>query len=452
MKLYRFKQHTLNKQHQDTTLDQQPIGQASPTYGGVDYVSPHQIQLQKKLGSKIILLLILGIIAVSAPVSNDALIPAIVTLKDFFAVSVEQIQAVIPYFVIGLGIGQVIWGPVIDRFGRKSVLSGLIVAAIVSNFIIVSVTSYEAFLGMRIVQGIIYVGLGVIPSVVLKDIYSPREFIVYNAYLTTLFMFGPALAPLIGSLMLKFIPWQGIYHVISVLLLVAFLAFLRSVPETIDPEKKQPFHTVRILRNYLSILKNPPSVALIIAITALEIAGIAIPTLLPAVLIVDYNIDPTTSSILLGVSIAFLIAGMIVNQQLVRKQVAINTVWKVFSLLLIVSVAFNVFLISTGLISHHLLVISLAINGFFFGALNGTMHSVYLMRYEHITGTALALLLSTMLILSGIILAPITQLPRLGGLTLVALIGVAALTAGIINLVYQKVWGIDEDKASQAAH
>ncbi|RIY31961.1 hypothetical protein CKF54_05840 [Psittacicella hinzii] len=418
--------------------------EAASTFKGVDYTSPHQQSLQSRIKSKLILLLILGIISVSAPVSNDALIPAILNLQDFFKVSLEQIQAIIPYFVIGLGIGQILWGPVIDRFGRKSVMVGLIVAAIVSNFIITYVTDYHSFLVMRVIQGIIYVGLGVIPSVVLKDIYSPREFIVYNAYLSTIFMFGPALAPLIGSVMMTVMPWQGIYHSLSVLLFVILLAFLKSIPETIDPEKKQPLHTWRILRNYGSILRTPPSVALIISITALEIAGIAIPTLLPATLIVDFGVTPTQSSMLLGVSILAIISGMLTNQYFVNRGARINNVWRVFSSLLLASIVFN---ISLFFIPHHisLIILGIALNGFFIGALNGTMYSVYLMRYENITGTALSLLLALMLILSGFILAPITHLPRYHGLTLISVMGASALTVGLINLIYQKVWGIAED-------
>ncbi|RIY34916.1 MFS transporter, partial [Psittacicella gerlachiana] len=255
-------------------------------------------------------------------------------------------------------------------------------------------------------------------------------------------------APLIGSLLMIFMPWQGIYYVVTGLLIFILISYLKKIPETIDPEKKQPLNTLRILRNYISILKTPPSVALIFAITALEIVAISIPSLLPAVLIVDYHISPTYSSILLGSSIVAIMCGMLSNQYLVGRGVAINLVWRYFSLFLLLSIVFNLFLVLTQTINPVLLLLNIAVNGFFVGALNSTMYSVYLMRYGHITGTALSLLLSLMLILSGIILAPVAHFSRFGGLTLVSVIGIAAFLVALINLSYQRIWGIDEEQAA----
>ncbi|RIY37891.1 hypothetical protein [Psittacicella gerlachiana] len=72
------------QQHQEIEQGKEVIGEASSTYGGMDYTSPHQQQLQQNIGSKFLLICILGIVSMTMPISNDALIPAIVSLRDFF--------------------------------------------------------------------------------------------------------------------------------------------------------------------------------------------------------------------------------------------------------------------------------------------------------------------------------------------------------------------------------
>ncbi|MFC6277001.1 MFS transporter [Psittacicella hinzii] len=429
------------------------IGKAGSTYVGFDAITPHQQALQKKLPNKILLIFTLGLLAMNASLVNDAVIPALLDLSTYFNASVEQIQAIIPYFAIGLGIGQLIWGPCIDRFGRKSIIMLLVVLGLILNGILQFTANYTALLTVRVLQGIVFSGIGSIPSIVLKDAYSPKDFVIYNSYLMSIFFFGPALAPMIGGWLLLIMPWKGIYYFISLLILFSAAVFLIKIPETLDPEKRQSLNTIRILKNYGAILKDPRSVVLILAFTTFELASFAYPTLLPAVLMIDYKVSSTNSSYFLAMLIVFLSLGMYVSQHLIKKGVNLQTIWTVAAAGQVLAVALNILVIYT-VKNEYTITAAMCSNTFFSGMISSSIMMVYLTRYPHITGTASSLMQAIMLLVPGLVISHcdfIIKSDRHEGTTMLLITGAAIALSGLCSLFYRAVWGINSSAGAGMA-
>lgn len=276
---------------------------------------------------------------------------------------------------------------------------------------------------LRVCQGVIFSGLGIIPSVILKDIFSTRKFLVYNSWLVTIFLFAPALAPLFGSYVMVFTNnnWHWIFNIISALVVICGLVFLVSIPETLDPEKQQAFNTKRIIINYGVITSNPKSFLLIFINCILSVAGFSFPTLMPAIYIIDFGVSPEVFSWYPFFLCAAVIVGIQLNQFFIRKGFSPVFLWKFGVWFIMTSCILNLG-VSLGWfgveLSPNSILMVIMFNVILNPFLVGNMMGLYLMDYNNMTGTASSWLTALRLLFSGVLIGYISNLPRYNGATL----------------------------------
>ncbi|RIY32264.1 hypothetical protein CKF54_05180 [Psittacicella hinzii] len=425
------------------------VGQASSTYVGFDAITPFQQELRKRIPKVPILLMILVFFSAFSGLANDAMVPGINELMEDFKVDSNAIQQIVPYFVIGNGIGLFLWGPTIDRFGRRSIIIFCGVLAIILNFIATMVDTYSHLLAVRVVQGIVYAGMAAVPSVVLKDIFSPRDFVVYNSWLITLFLFTPAIAPLIGGWIILHSSWAWVFHAISIAIIFAVILYVIKVPETLDPEKRQSFNTIRIIKNYGSILLTPSSVWLILLNICYMLVIVGPPSLLPVIAINIYHISSEHFGyITLPIVVAVMI-GIQVNQFFLRRGASPIKMWLIGTTLQLISLAFNLIVILTYQ-NLWLILGCLVTNCLFNGLQIGNTMAIYLMRYPHMTGTASSMINGCRMLAGGVIVTLVGHLPINGGKTLLIAATASLAVAAALSYSYNLIWKTRSDKKAPA--
>jgi DHA1 family bicyclomycin/chloramphenicol resistance-like MFS transporter len=169
-------------------------------------------------------------------IAIDAMLPAFPTIVSALNVGdPNHGQWIVTAYMTGLGIGQLFWGMLSDRFGRRPILLGGLTLYVVAALLCSLSGSFAALLAWRFVHGLAAACVTVTRSVV-RDLYSGRQMARVMSLTFVVFLTVPILAPSLGQLILLIAPWRYVFVVFALFAaLVAAWGFLR-LPETLHPE------------------------------------------------------------------------------------------------------------------------------------------------------------------------------------------------------------------------
>ncbi len=200
----------------------------------------------------------------------DVMLPALPDIGRDFALSNDNDrQLVIVAYVALFGISQLVYGPLADAFGRRSVLLWALGIYLVGSVLCIVAPSFELFLAARALQGIGAAATRVIAVAVVRDLTEGRRMAQVMSMAMTVFMIVPIIAPGIGQLLLFIAPWRWIF---GALLLygvgVAAWAFFR-LPETLAAANRRAFAPRSIAGGYATVFSDRQTIGYMIATTFL---------------------------------------------------------------------------------------------------------------------------------------------------------------------------------------
>lgn len=186
-------------------------------------------------------------------IAIDAMLPALPTIGAALHVAnPNHAQLVVTAYVTGMGIGQLFWGILSDRFGRRPILIiGLmvyVVAAVLSGL----ATGFVALLVLRLMHGVAAASVVVARSAI-RDVFSGRQMARVMSLTMILFLMIPVIAPTLGQLVLAFAPWRSIFLLFGAYASIVFLWVALRMPETLHPEyrltlnRKQIGHAIALV-------------------------------------------------------------------------------------------------------------------------------------------------------------------------------------------------------------
>jgi MFS transporter, DHA1 family, multidrug resistance protein len=165
----------------------------------------------------------------------DAMLPALPSItKSLHLMEENHSQWVVTSYMIGLSGGQLCWGPLSDRFGRRPVLiAGLGLYAIAAILCSTS-SSFGALLGWRCVHGLAAAS-AVVARSVIRDLYYGTQMARVMSLTFMVFLIVPIIAPALGQLILQVAPWRSIFLIFGVFGASASLWVALRLPETLPP-------------------------------------------------------------------------------------------------------------------------------------------------------------------------------------------------------------------------
>jgi len=177
-------------------------------------------------------------------------------------------QWIVTAYATGIGVGQLYWGLLSDRYGRRVVLLiGLSLYAIAAIFC-GSSASFNALLGWRFVHGIAAASIVVVSSVV-RDRYSGRRMARVMSLTFVLFLMVPIAAPTIGQWVLLLAPWRSIFFVLTIFAAVTWFWTLFRLPETLHPNNRRAVTWSYMLNASRLVLSNRKSLHYTLAVTVI---------------------------------------------------------------------------------------------------------------------------------------------------------------------------------------
>jgi len=208
-----------------------------------------------KANSKLFLVLLLGVLSAFGPFVVDLYLPSLPQLATFFETSASMTQLTLTTAMIGLAVGQLLLGPLSDKFGRKIPLIISLVIYIISTILIVYAPNIEAMIVLRVIQGLSSAGSVVISRAVATDLYRGREMTRFFGLLMTINGLAPIISPILGSLLLEYISWKGVF-VFLALIGVIVLFFCFRLKESLSAENRLQGSIFATFSTFGVIIKN----------------------------------------------------------------------------------------------------------------------------------------------------------------------------------------------------
>ena len=268
----------------------------------------------------------LAALASLAPFAIDTYLPAFHILSEDLLASPEAIQQSLTFYLLPYTIMLLFHGPISDGIGRiKTMQWGLLLFLFASLGCAFS-TTVESLWFFRALQGIGGGAGSVVARAMVRDLYEGAEAQRVMATVQILFGIAPAIAPMIGGLLLGF-HWQGIFIFLALYAAVSMFMGLKILPETMKKNMLVPFSFKSIIERYKLLLTNKEFILLILSVSA-NFSAFFIYVLASPVFLIDhlgftaqqfgYLFIPTVTGMMIGSFIAKKTAG-VVNSSLVLK-------------------------------------------------------------------------------------------------------------------------------------
>ncbi|WP_255547506.1 multidrug effflux MFS transporter [Mucilaginibacter sp. dw_454] len=335
--------------------------------------------------------LILGSLTALGPFSIDMYLPGFPAIAKSLHTTTAQVSLSLSSFFIGLAAGQLLYGPLLDRFGRKKPLYiGLVV------YLITSVGCYfcgdiNSMIVLRFIQAIGACAAGVASMTMVRDIFPLDQNAKIFALLILILGASPMIAPTVGGYITAYWGWHLIFVVLGAMALCILLTVIFFLPESYKPNPNHSLKPGPIINSFLGVIKNPQFYTYAFA-GAFSFASLFVyVSASPIVFMEIFKVSAKTYGwIFAGLSVGFIGASQ-VNNLLLKKYKSEQIIWVALTVQVITAL---VFLIGSyygwygiaGTIAITFVMLCCV------GTLNPNASALSLAPFEHNAGTASSLL------------------------------------------------------------
>lgn len=263
------------------------------------------------------LLATLGLLTGLGSICIDIYLPSLPTLSKEFSAGTSAAQLTLSAFFIGFGLGQLVYGPVSDRFGRRRPLAGGMVVLALASLGCALARSIEQLIAMRALQAFGACAGPVLARAVVRDLCSHNQAARMLSILMVLMGLAPILGPLLGGLILLGFGWRAIFVLLAIIGGLAFVATLLILPETLPAERRLAVPLRELVPRYISLLTDRRFLGGTISSSLVYAGMFAYISGSPFVFIQVFGIPPQYFGFFFGLNAAGLIACATLNSKLV---------------------------------------------------------------------------------------------------------------------------------------
>lgn len=186
---------------------------------------------------------------------NDMYIPSLPSMTKDFGCTIPMVQLGLTMGMIGLGLGQIILGPVSDKYGRKVVLVSSIIVFIIGALVSLLSPTIHFFLICRLVQGLGASGGYFLARTIPTDLYGGRQLAKTMAIIGAINGFAPACSPVLGGFISDRFDWKGVFVFLAAFAVI-LLCFSAKLKETLPVAKRIKGSLWDAFKNYGNLIRN----------------------------------------------------------------------------------------------------------------------------------------------------------------------------------------------------
>ena len=187
---------------------------------------------------RIAIIVTLGMLTGLGPFTIDLYLPAFPALKTDLGISDAQVQLTLSATTLGFATGQLLVGPLSDRLGRRLPLILCSILHVVSSVLVAVAPSIEFLTAMRLFQGVGSAGGAVVAMAMARDLFSGRPLVVMLSRLALISGLAPIVAPIVGSWMVSFTDWRGVFWGLAAYGSVVIVLIVVMTVETRPPSER----------------------------------------------------------------------------------------------------------------------------------------------------------------------------------------------------------------------
>ncbi|MFE2721231.1 multidrug effflux MFS transporter [Kitasatospora sp. NPDC059327] len=263
---------------------------------------------------------VLGGLVALGPLTTDLYLPGLPVIADDFAAEPAAVQLTLTFSMFGVAAGQLIFGPLSDRFGRRPpLLVGLVVYTLAGVLCVVAPT-LPILIAARFVQGAAGAAGLVIGRAVARDRFEGVAMLRFLASISLISGLAPILAPVVGAQLLRVTSWRGTFGALTALGLLLTLIAFGALRETLPPAARHGGGLVATLRTMKGLLRNLPFLGLTLTSTFAFGALFGYISGSSVVLQHVYHVSPQTYSLLFGLNSFAIVAVTQLNGRVLARR------------------------------------------------------------------------------------------------------------------------------------
>ena len=203
------------------------------------------------------LILILGSMTALGPFSIDMYLPGFAEIAKDLNTSVANVSMTLSSYFVGISAGQLLYGPLLDRFGRKKPLFIGLLIYILASLGCVFVTDINTFIGLRFIQAVGSCAATVASVSMVRDLFPVKDIPKVFSLLMLVVGLSPMLAPTIGGYVTEDYGWHTVFFILMCIGIVILIASQIVLPNSYLPDTSISLKPKPIISNFISILKEP---------------------------------------------------------------------------------------------------------------------------------------------------------------------------------------------------
>ncbi|SKB76033.1 multidrug effflux MFS transporter [Dyadobacter psychrophilus] len=203
------------------------------------------------------IILILGSLATVSPFSIDMYLPGFPRIAKDLGTTIDQVQLSLTSYLIGICIGQVLYGPLLDRFGRKKPLYAGLALYVLASFGCAMTSSVDALIVMRFFQAMGgCVGL-VASQALVSDLFPSDKRAEVFSLITLVIAVSPMIAPTVGGYVTASIAWQWIFIILAGIVSLIIAAIYFFLPTGREADSSVSLRPKAVMNGFATVIKQP---------------------------------------------------------------------------------------------------------------------------------------------------------------------------------------------------
>ncbi|WP_224391161.1 multidrug effflux MFS transporter [Pseudonocardia sp. ICBG1293] len=269
--------------------------------------------------SRVRLAVVLGALIALGPLTIDTYLPALPAVGRDLAATGATVQLTLTGTLAGLALGQLLIGPLSDAYGRRPLLLAGVALHVVASALVTVAPTIEVLAVLRVLQGAGAAAGTVVGLAIVRDLFTGRAAVGMVSRLMLVMGAAPVLAPTLGSVLLTWVSWRGVFLFLAAYGLLMLAVVTYGLPETLPPSRRRSARLGPTLRAYGMLLRDRTFVGLVL------VAGFAMGALFsyvsggPYVFQEQFGIDQATFGLLFGAGGVWLVVGSQLNPVLLRR-------------------------------------------------------------------------------------------------------------------------------------
>lgn len=309
------------------------------------------------------LIIILGFLNALTPFTIDLYLPAFSDIAVDLSTTVPKVSLSVATYFFGFAVGQLLWGPLLDRFGRKNPIYFGLTLYIIATIGCMTAQTVEALWVFRFLSAVGGAATSVGSITMVRDYFDPKEGAKVFSMLMLVLSVSPMFAPTIGGIIAAEFGWRVIFGILTAMAVIDLALIAFGLPKAAGPDRSVILRPLPIIKNFIEVFKIAPY--RIYAISgSLSFSGLFVYlTSSPAIFMDGFGVSKQTFGFIFGILATGIIGGGQVNNFLMKRyssatilkwvlgtQVAISTLFLITVLLveltLVPTIVFFFFLLT----------------------------------------------------------------------------------------------------------